>query len=136
VFVYFSQLKTKKHGGGSIPIIAIRKRNTDSWVLETLLEPSGAANPALLNAIRDLGVTKAKPLILRGFVARGYPDVQLERLGAPEGALRGWSPVQYVSDESKYIRTAYDAGETWLLYAHSQTGRSQIFRGGSRASST
>lgn len=34
--VHFSQLKTGKHGGGSIPVVAIRRKDGADWWVETL----------------------------------------------------------------------------------------------------
>ncbi len=114
-FVYFSHLKIGRHGGGAIPVIAIRRQNADRWLLETLFEPNGKTNTAFLDVVKDLGVTKVKPIFLREYVVFGYPNIQLQKLTVPEGNLRPWGQVQYVADESKYIRTAYNDGASWLV---------------------
>ena len=114
-FVYFSQLKTGRHGGGSVPVIAIRPSGTTTWSYYVLFDADGTVNEKVLRTIRDLGVTRDGPLFLREYRFSGDHDVKVEKLEQPPDKLRAWGPVQYAAGQSRHVRTAYKEGESWLV---------------------
>lgn len=125
-FIYFSQLKTGVHGKGSIPVVAVRPRDSDDWSLHPLFGPDGKPSPGLLETVQRLGVTKDAPLVLRGYVLSGYPQVQVKALRPAEGELRAWGAVEYLQAESKYVRTAYDNDKSWLIETGDLSGPWQV----------
>ncbi len=121
-FVYFSQLKTGVHGKGSIPVVAVRPRGSDTWSFDVLFDREGKPNAELLGRVERLGVTKDAPLVLREYALSGYPRVQFRALRPAPGELRAWGAVEYGEAEATYFRTAYDKDKSWLIESRDLSG--------------
>ncbi len=129
-FVYFHQLKSGVHGGGSIPIVAVRKPREETWtwhLLKDLKSTAGPLNPELVKIFDSVQTLRHRPIFLRNYIVSKHQTPVLSRMNTLDkfsifmGAI--FDPL-----ERKFFRTGYKGNRAWLFESEGEDGSTWSLR--------